>query len=562
LVEGYRDASGRVRHRVVANLGRKEALKGSGQLDALAGSFARLDPPLVGVRREVGPLLLAWHFLRELELVATIDGALPGRGRAQLSVGEVAAALVCSRLCSPSPLYDVAGWASSAAVQELFGIPAALLNDDRLGRGLEALAVYAEPVRGAVAARAIERFGIDVGRLHVDLTTLRVAGAYEQSALVAKGWGPDRRVARQVRALQATSADGVSVYVRPDPGDAAEVALIGASLERLRALAGPGLLVCDAACGFQKTIGRLAASGMRFIVPLRVATGFRERFLADVGHRALRPLGYLAEREQALPPARRTRYRGTLRDWQLTDPETDATVALRVAYVWSSEEAREVAAARERALIRAEAALERIQRGLGGRHYKTKAQVDTRVARILTGQVAGLISVTTATRGGRPTLSFSRDEQAITAAAATDGIYALATNLPDRLSADRVLRLYKGQQIVERRHRDYKQTLKVRPIFLHNDDRIHALLSLVGTALLIFGLIETELRKRLNGNQLPGLLPEGRAAKPTGRNILAAFQGLGLTYTPDGIRLDRLTTTQRRILDLLQIQPPWPEQDR
>jgi hypothetical protein len=562
LVEGYRDASGRVRHRVVANLGRKEALKGSGQLDALAGSFARLDPPLVGVRREVGPLLLAWHFLRELELVATIDGALPGRGRAQLSVGEVAAALVCSRLCSPSPLYDVAGWASSAAVQELFGIPAALLNDDRLGRGLEALAVYAEPVRGAVAARAIERFGIDVGRLHVDLTTLRVAGAYEQSALVAKGWGPDRRVARQVRALQATSADGVSVYVRPDPGDAAEVALIGASLERLRALAGPGLLVCDAACGFQKTIGRLAASGMRFIVPLCVATGFRERFLADVGHRALRPLGYLAEREQALPPARRTRYRGTLRDWQLTDPETDATVALRVAYVWSSEEAREVAAARERALIRAEAALERIQRGLGGRHYKTKAQVDTRVARILTGQVAGLISVTTATRGGRPTLSFSRDEQAITAAAATDGIYALATNLPDRLSADRVLRLYKGQQIVERRHRDYKQTLKVRPIFLHNDDRIHALLSLVGTALLIFGLIETELRKRLNGNQLPGLLPEGRAAKPTGRNILAAFQGLGLTYTPDGIRLDRLTTTQRRILDLLQIQPPWPEQDR
>jgi len=562
LVEGYRDASGRVRHRVVANLGRKEALKESGQLDALAGSFARLDPPLVGVRREVGPLLLAWHFMRELELVATIDRALPARGRAQLSVGEVAAALVASRLCSPSPLYDVAGWASGAAVHELLGIPAALLNDDRLGRGLEALAVYAEPLRGALAARAIERFGVDVGRLHVDLPTLRVAGAYENSALVAKGWGPDRRVERQVRALQATSADGVSVYVRPDPGDAAEVALIGASLERLRALAGPGLLICDAACGFPKTICQLAASGMRFIVPLRVATGFRERFLADVGHQSLRPLRYVAERERALPPTRRTRYRGALRDWQLTDPETGEPVCLRVAFIWSGEEAREVAAARERALVRAEQALERVQRGLGGRHYKTKAQVDTKVARILTGRLAGLITVTTATRGGRPTLNFCRDQHAITAAAATDGIYALATNLPGRLSADRVLRLYKGQQIVERRHRDYKQTLKVRPIFLHNDDRIHALISLVGTALLIFGLIETELRKRLDGDQLPGLLPEGRAAKPTGRNILAAFQGLGLTYTPDGIRLDRLTTTQRRVLDLLEIQPPWPEHDR
>jgi hypothetical protein len=560
LVEGYRDAGGRVRHRVVANLGRKEALKESGQLDALAGAFARLDPPLVGVRREVGPLLLAWHFMRELDLVATIDRALPARGRAQLSAGEVAAALICSRLCSPSPLYDIAGWASGAAVQELLGIPATLLNDDRLGRALEALAVYAEPVRGALAARAIERFGIDVGRLHVDLTTLRVAGAYEHSALVARGWGPDRRVERQVRALQATSADGVSVYLRPDPGDAAEVALIGASLERLRALAGPGLVVCDAACGFPKTICRLAAAGMRFIVPLRVATGFRERFLADVGHERLRPLRYIAERETRLAPARRTRYRGALTDWRLTDPATGAPVALRVAYIHSSEEAREVAAARERALLRAEAALERVGRGLGGRYYKTKAQVDAKVARILTGQVADLISVTTATRRGRPTLSYRRDQRAITAAAATDGIYALATNLPGRLSAERVLRLYKGQQIVERRHRDYKQTLKVRPIFLHNDDRIHALVSLVGIALLIFGLIETELRKRLNGAQLPALLPEGRAAKPTGRNILAAFQGLGLTYTPDGIRLDRLTSTQRRILEHLEIQPPWPEQ--
>jgi len=122
-----------------------------------------------------------------------------------------------------------------------------------------------------------------------------------------------------------------------------------------------------------------------------------------------------------------------------------------------------------------------------------------------------------------------------------------------------VLTLYKDQQIVERRHRDAKQTLKVRPIFLHNDDRIHALASLVGIALLIFGLIEAEVRKHSHGQQLAGLLPEGRAALPTGRNILAAFQGLGLTYTTQGIALDRLTATQQHILELLDIQPPWPQ---
>ena len=235
-----------------------------------------------------------------------------------------------------------------------------------------------------------------------------------------------------------------------------------------------------------------------------------------------------------------------------------------MAYIHSSEEAHQTAAARERALTKAEQQLQRVQNGLGGRYYKTRKQVENRIAQIIGASLEGLIRTTTATRKGKPTLTWERNQQAIEQAAQTDGIYALATNLPGkRLTAGHVLRSYKDQQIVERRHRDYKQTLKVRPIFLHNDDRIYALTSIVGIALLIFGLIETELRKALDqhkAQQLPGLLPEGRAAKPTGRNVLGAFQGLGLTYTRTGIELDRLTHTQRRVLELLQITPPWPEQ--
>jgi transposase len=314
--------------------------------------------------------------------------------------------------------------------------------------------------------------------------------------------------------LQATTPDGVSLYARPDPGNAAELTLIGQALERLRALTGPGgLVVCDSACGHPKTLRQIAAADLRFVVALRASTGFRQRFLAEVGHDALTELGYVAARERRLEPEQRTRYRGALRDWQITDPQTGQPLALRVAYIHSSEEAREVAAARQRALQKAEAALQRVARGLGGRYYKTKKQVDNRVAQLLTRQMHGLLNVRTATRNGRPTLTYARDEQAISAVAATDGVYALATNLPGQLTANRVLTLYKDQQIVERRHRDAKQTLKVRPIFLHNDDRIHALTSLVGIALLIFGLIESQTRHALgDGEQLPGLLPEGRAA--------------------------------------------------
>jgi len=563
LVQSYRNEAGKVRHRVLTTLGREEELKASGQLEQLAAAFTRADPPTPGTRREVGPLLLVAHYLDRLGLRQIVDRAIPQRGRARLTCGEVVCALVANRLASPAPLYDVAGWAEQAAMREVFGVPGALLNDDRLGRALDALAPVAEQVRGAATLAAVDRCGAEAARLHVDLTTLRFSGAYPDSRLVAKGWGPDRRVARQVRVLEATNPDGIPLYVRPRPGSAAELTLIGEALERLVELLPPGLLVCaDSALGYPRSLCHAHRAVVSFIVPLREDSGFRRRFLEEVGHEGLHPLRYVSRRDRGRPQKDRTRYRGTLRPFEVQDPETKELHRSRVAYIWSSEEARSVAEGRERALAKAVERLERVRRGLGGRHYRTQEQVEAAVARILP-PVEGLLDVEVGTREGRPTLSFRRNEVAIAEAGAADGVYALATNLPGRISATGVLRTYKDQTLVERRHRDLKGPLRLRPVFLHTDARIEALIGVVGLALLVFGLIEADLRRALGPQEtLPGLLPEGRAARPTGRSILAAFQGLGLTYTADGIVLDRLTATQRRILDALGVAFPWPEQGR
>lgn len=568
LVEAYRNDQGQVRHRVLHTLGREDELKASGQLDQLAASFARLDPPGIGTRRVVGPLVMVEHYLRRLGLSSLVDRLVPMRGRSQLTHGEVIAVLVANRLCAPSPLYDIAGWASSSAVAELLSVPAMLLNDDRLGRALEALAPVAEEARGQLMVKTVREFPVvaDASRLHLDLTAVRFAGAYEGSALVKKGWAADRTIARQVKTLQASTKAGVAVYFRPHQGSASELPAFVAAIETLAATLPAGLVVvADSGLGYLENLCAADAKHVGFVVPLRADTAWAERFATDVpgGLGALETLDYVSFREQRLDPARRTVWKGLLCPYPVTGQD-GTQHDLRVAYIFSSEEATSVADARERALAKTEEALGRIRNGLGGRYYKTKKQVDTKVAQILTRNVAGLITVTTATRAGKPVIAWRRDEDAITAAGALDGLYALATNLPDPadrpLNAFEVLRIYKDQWIVEQRHRDLKQTLRVRPVFLHNDDRIEALIAVIGIALLIFGLIEAELRAALgDGVALPGILPEGRAAKPTARAALAAFDGLSVTYTPAGLVLDRLTQVQRIILALLEISLPWPE---
>ena len=111
-----------------------------------------------------------------------------------------------------------------------------------------------------------------------------------------------------------------------------------------------------------------------------------------------------------------------LRERDIADDDTGATHRLRIAYIWSSEEAASVADARQRALTTAEDALTRIRNGLGGRYYKTRKQVDDRVAKIIGHRIADLITVTTGIDDqGKPTIAWHRNPHAITSASRQTG---------------------------------------------------------------------------------------------------------------------------------------------
>jgi transposase len=133
----------------------------------------------------------------------------------------------------------------------------------------------AETVRGAAMLAAVDASGADVARLHLDLTTLTVAGDYAGSQWVAKGCSCARQVRRQVRVLAASNRTGVPLYTRPHPGEAAELTCLGEVMDRLAELLPPGLLIAtDSTLGHVKNLCEVDRAGLRFIVPLRADTGF------------------------------------------------------------------------------------------------------------------------------------------------------------------------------------------------------------------------------------------------------------------------------------------------
>jgi hypothetical protein len=180
------------------------------------------------------------------------------------------------------------------------------------------------------------------------------------------------------------------------------------------------------------------------------------------------PVDYLAERDHGALPQQRGSYRVVEGGITLKGKRTaEQDLWVRCMFVWSSARAQAAARSRAKKLDRARDDLQRVQRGLGGVHYRTPAKVTERVAAIaatrkVSAYLRAQVGIDPAT--GKPTLSWSFDQAALQAEQATDGWYGLLTNLAiQQADTAEVLRRYKGQEVVERRYGIFKGPLGVAP---------------------------------------------------------------------------------------------------
>ncbi len=304
------------------------------------------------VSKRLGALPVAAVFLRRLDVAGIVDGLCPIRDVADLSHGQVIEALVANRLSAPAPLVHMADWARVWAVEESLGLDPDLLNDDRCGRALDALAPVAEQVAGAVGAAAIAGFGIDTARLQWDMTSISLHGAYEPEGQdsgypqVKFGHPKDRRVdLKQIQAGLGVSPDGgVPVFARAFSGGAGEVAQVVDAIGAMKQMASAKrlLMVGDSKLISYDNLRAFAKAGVGFVAPLPAARlPETEAASFDLAAAEAEAVDYVPVRAADRPTAPRESYRVFEDVYQLAGPrKSDPPVTVRRILVHSTGNAK------------------------------------------------------------------------------------------------------------------------------------------------------------------------------------------------------------------------------
>lgn len=513
---------------------------------------AALDKEIIKILGAI-PLLLP--LFERLGLRQIINRHVPPSA-AEHDPGLGTLILCLNRLLAPRPLVHVETWLADTALPEVFPVVPDAFNDDRLARTLDALAPHREAIWQELIVQAIITFDLDLSKLCYDITSIAFTGDYEEAELVRYGYSRDHRPdLKQVElALNVTVEGGVPIDDRVLSGNVADCTTPVDNLTRLRGLvarlpqvdpsrpAVTPLFISDRAMLTPESIFEYDRHGLRFLGPYDGGTA---------GHLLLGAVeaSELAEHPLAYRPQRAKRdesweaYQGVLRTLEVTNPTPDApkqVLSLRALVVWSPAKARLDAKLRETNLQRLEASLKDLAGKLNRRPDTKRETVQKRLGSLLNHHPARrLLTASLQGEDGQLSLSFERDESAISKAAEIDGRYVLVTN-DEMLDADEMLRLSKRRDVPEKRFATIKGPLEVRPVYVHKQERVLGLVFCSLVALLAYALIELESARTIG--------------QRTASTVFAEFASLAVVVTrfADGSTLRRLSGVTSNHLALLE----------
>jgi transposase len=541
--------------------------------------------------RTIGPLVLTTPVLQRLGLREIVNHHCPIAEQADLDHGLVAELVTQSRLSDPGALYDLVGWAERYAIPALYSEleRAEKLNDDRVGRMLDAIYDQRAVIWGDLLAKAACVYQLDLHRLHADTMALTLAGLFadqpEEHTVPhpEPGYNPAGEWVQQVKLFALAAGDGgLPVWFDALDGGTGDsttyVPQFAAFCEHARLSQFLPLeeiiLIGDSKMPTQENQLTWLRLGLGYIGPLAMQDHHRQALqgLLAAGD-TWKELPYVAQREATKAPEERTVYCGlghTVEVTDLQDPTRHWSV--RHLYIHSSTLARREATRRQNEIQAIEAELRRLQGLVNKYDYQTPEVIIRRVQSkaFKKRRAQKYFTIEVVNHPERPQapleLRYHLDQERVQQDAALDGVYLLvaggkAATLPD----EAILAEWKGQHKVERCFRLVNQLFLVAPLFVKTPRRIAALVFLIMVGALIAGLIERQVRRVIAKLRQPikGLMPEGRdTLHPTVERIFKAFADYSLVRLQDGqgrvveARFARLNPVQEQILRVLELPRP------
>lgn len=545
-----------------------------------------------------GPLALIEPLLDQLDIEAIIDRHLPPDPQREYSHGEVLRVLLAARLCQPTALVNVAAWAEKSGADIFANIPLDKLNDDRLGRALDAFFEHRHSVLGSVTAQVLQMTGLSLQRLHFDPTDIVLCGAYESStarpdwpealpftgdehlppAHLCHGYSADRKM---IQASQLAIVD-----------DRGAVPVLGHCLDGNRnghpairetfllaqqhlPLPSDVLMISDRGTCSVEHIARLHRHGYAALCPGQWQD-FRALYDAHVDQLHWHDASFLSTEQQRRRATgstlTRDHYELAVLRHALTDPTNKQSIPARLIFVYSTADERECRKHRQQNIAKIQTGLEELQaKLLRGHPQCTPPSITRQVVRLLGKKAAAryftwqLVPLTPEERNALPTpkaghrrathrLEFCFDSAAAQADEPHDGLAVLVTTAPTTQSADLLFSQYKQQNYVELLHHQWKTPLAVSPVFLKSPRRVEALVCLLQIALQAYQVLERLYRQNVPPDQADA------EKRLTTERMLRIFQvyGLYIERTSVGrvVHATRLSNRQKQILNRLGFPTP------
>ncbi len=188
----------------------------------------------VGRVREFGSVFLGLALWRRLGLHQLLESLIEP-GQEEVAWADVAAVITVGKFCGQASELGIAeSWYARTALEDLSGIPADAINDDRLYRALDKVGAHKDRLCEHLMARYQSWFGVNFEFLLYDVTSTYFEGLAEGNEKAARGYSRDHRGdCKQVCIGLVCTPEGLPLNFEVFAGNRTDVTTVADMVEKM-----------------------------------------------------------------------------------------------------------------------------------------------------------------------------------------------------------------------------------------------------------------------------------------------------------------------------------------